>query len=78
MEVRRKVHARGVDGLEVDHRYRLDVVKKELRGLWWRWGTREEVMVGKESSDRIWSREQSERAALEFERIEGVEFSVED
>lgn len=78
MNIRRSVHAQGVDGLEAGHRYRLDVAPGSLRVLWWRWGTKEEVLVDQGSPERMLSQVQSEEPELECEEIEGVEFGVED
>jgi len=78
MKIRRSVHAQGVDGLEVGHRYRLDVVPEKLEGLWWRWGTKDEVLVDRGSPDCMLSRKQSEQVALNFDPIVGIEFNVED
>ena len=78
MKIRRSVHAQGVDGLEPGHRYRLDVAPGNLRRLWWRWGTKEEVLVNRGSPECMLSQVQSEEAELEFEGIDGVEFGVED
>ena len=77
MKIRRSVHAQGVDGLQPGHRYRLDVKAGALQGMWWRWGTKEDFLVNPDSSDRMWSADQSEQGALEFEPIEGLEFCVE-
>lgn len=78
MKVRRSVYAQGVDGLEVGHRYRLDVVPEKLQGLWWRWGTKDEVLVDERNPDRMLFPEQSEQVALEFGPIDGIEFNVEE
>ena len=78
MKIRRSVHAHGVDGLEPGHRYRLDVAPESLQGLWWRWGTKEEVLVDQSNPKCMLSQVQSEEAELEFEEIEGAEFGVED
>ena len=42
---RRGTKGCGVDGLKSGHRYRVDVAKGSLMGIWWRWGTKEEMMV---------------------------------
>ena len=78
MKIRRSIHAQGVDGLETGHRYRLDVKKGDLQGIWWRWGTKDDFLVDPDSSDRMWSADQSEQGVIEFEPIEGIEFGVED
>jgi len=78
MKVRRSVYAQGVDGLEVGHRYRLDVVPEKLQGLWWRWGTKDEVLVDERNPDRMLFPEQSEQVALDFGPIDGIEFNVEE
>ena len=78
MKIRRSIHAQGVDGLQSGHRYKLDVKFGDLQGMWWRWGTKDDFLVDPDSSDRMWSADQSEQVALEFEEIEGIEFSVED
>ena len=79
-KIRRSVHARGVDGLEPGHRYRLDVKRGELWGMWWRWGTKEGFLVDADSppGQRMWSPDQSEQSPLDFKPIEGIEFSVEE
>lgn len=79
MKTRRSVHAHGVDGLEPGHRYRLDVKRVELYGMWWRWGSREEYLVDPDTqgADRMWSPKHSEQSPLEFAPIEGIDFSVE-
>lgn len=78
MNIRRSMFAQGVDGLEVGHRYRLDVVPEKLEGLWWRWGTKNEVLVDRGSPGCMLFPEQSEQVALKFEPIAGIEFNVED
>ena len=78
MKIRRSVHVQGVDGLEAGHRYRLDVAPESLRGLWWQWGTKEEVLVDRDSPECMLTQTPSEQAELEFEKIDGIEFSVED
>ena len=77
-KIRRSVHAQGVDGLEVGHRYRLDVAPESLRGLWWRWGTKEEVLVDRDDPECMLAQTQSEQVELEFEIMDGIEFSVEN
>lgn len=77
---RESVHASGVDGLEPGHRYRLEVKREGLEGMWWRWGTKEDFLVDANSPEerRMWSADQSEKSPLDFEPIEGIEFSVEE
>lgn len=77
-KVRRSTQACGVDGLESGHRYSVDVCGKKLMGIWWRWGTKDDVMVDERSLDWDWSSFPPEQAPLEIEEIDGVEFSVED
>ena len=80
MKVRRSIHALGVDGLEPGHRYRLDVKRMELEGIWWRWGTKEDYLVDPDTqgAERMWNSGDSEQDVLVFEPIEGIEFSVEE
>lgn len=66
MEIRRGVHAQGVDELEVGHHYRLDEVPNRLEGLWWRWGTKDEG-----SPDSMLSPEQSEQVAFNLGPVIG-------
>lgn len=63
---RRSTDAFGADGLERGHRYKVDVKREGIEGIWWWWGDKEEVMV--EKGDKDWK--------LEFGEIEGVEFEV--
>ena len=78
MKIRRSVYAQGMDGLEAGHRYRLDVVPESLRGLWWRWGTKAEVLVDRDDPRSMLAQIWSKQAELDFEPIDGIEFSVED
>ena len=80
MKIRRSVHAHGVDGLEAGHRYRLDVKRGELYGMWWRWGAKEDYLVDHDTqgADRMWSPAHSEQSLLEFTPIEDIEFDVEE
>lgn len=41
----------GVDGLERGHHYKVDVARGGLMGIWWRWGTKEEILVEQGSLD---------------------------
>lgn len=43
----------GVNGLKSGKRYRVEVNRDMLDGIWWKWGEREEIMV--ERGDREWS-----------------------
>ncbi|KAL8805551.1 MAG: hypothetical protein Q9200_005391 [Gallowayella weberi] len=75
---RRSKLAQGVDGLEAGHRYRLDVAPEGFNNVWWRWGTKEENLMERGSAGCMLHWEDSEKAALVFKAIEGIEFSVED
>lgn len=77
-KIRRSTQGCGVDGLESGHTYRVDVARDKLMGLWWRWGTKEEILVDHSSRDWNLSSLQQEQSPLEVEHIEGVEFSVEE
>lgn len=81
IKIRRSKAAHGVDGLEAGHRYRLDVASTEPQYVWWRWGAKEDNLVDRETAvpaDCMLSSAQSEKAALVFEAIGGIDFSVED
>lgn len=75
---RRSVRGSGVDGLESGHRYRVDVEREAIEGVWWRYGTKEDVMV--EKGDRGWNLNEAgpEEGKLEVLEAEilGVEFEV--
>lgn len=75
---RRSVRGCGVDGLESGHRYRVDVEREAIEGVWWRYGTKEDVMV--EKGDRGWNLNEAgpEKGKLEVSEAEipGVEFEV--
>lgn len=77
-KARRSTLACGVDGLEPGHRYRVSVARAPLEAFWWRWGTKEEVLV--DTGGREWPVDTAEKedGALEIGEIEGVEFSVEE
>ena len=77
-KIRRSVHAQGVDGLEAGHKYRLDVRIEGLEHVWWRWGTKEEYLVDRGDEDCMWHSDQWEQGLLDFEPVDGIEFSVED
>lgn len=77
-KVRRSTKACGVDGLESGHRYRVDVARGELMGIWWRWGTKDDVLVDEGSLDWNLTSFPPEQAPLEIEPINGVEFRVEE
>ena len=79
MKIRRSKEAHGVDGLEPRHRYRLDVKHGELQGMQWRWGTKDDLLVDSDAqgADRMLSSVEWEQTPLDFERIQGVEFSIE-
>ena len=67
-----------VGGLESGDRYRADVTQGSLMEIWWRWGTREEIMIEPGSLRRNLTKLASEQAPLGIgQEIEGVEFSVE-
>lgn len=72
---RRSTDAFGVDRLERGHRYKVDVKREGIEGIWWWWGDKEEAMVEKGSKDWNLKLELS-GGELEFEEIEGVEFEV--
>lgn len=76
MGVRRSTKGCGVDGLERGHRYKVDVKREVVEGIWWWWGDKEEVLVEKGSKD--WNLAGLERGGgtLEVGEIEGVEFEV--
>lgn len=75
---RRSVHGCGVDGLESGHRYRVDVDREAIEGVWWRYGTKEDVMV--EEGSRDWNLSELEPGEGKLEvvggEIPGVEFEV--
>lgn len=77
-KIRRSTRACGVDGLESGHRYRVDVSRGKLMGIWWRWGTKDDVLVDEGSLDWNLSSLPPEQAPLEVGQIDGVEFSVEE
>ena len=79
LKIRRSTRACGVDGLEAGHRYKLDVPPENLRRKWWwQWGTRDEVLVDeRETAESMLYAEHSEQLALDFEPVDGIEFSVE-
>lgn len=77
-KIRRSTKGCGVDGLESDHSYRVDVSRDKLMGLWWRWGTKEDILVDSNSRDWNLTSVQQERSPLEVQHIEGVEFKVMD
>ena len=74
-KIRRSTRACGVDGLEGGHRYRLDVVRGQLMGIWWRWGMKDDVLV--EPGSREWNMIPPEPTPLEVGSVDGVEFCVE-
>lgn len=43
--MRRSSQGYRLDGLEDGHRYRIDVVSGALKGVWWRWGKMEDMVV---------------------------------
>lgn len=76
-KTRRSVLGCGVDGLESGHRYRVDVDREDIEGVWWRHGTKEDVMVEKGSRGRNLSEVEPEEGTLEVVgEIVGVEFEV--
>lgn len=77
-KIRRSTQGCGVDGLESGHSYRVDIAQHKLMGLWWRWGTKEEILVDPGSRDWNLSSLQKETSPLKVEHGEGVEFRVEE
>lgn len=77
LKIRRGTKCCGADGLESGHRYKVDIAPGSLIGIWWRWGTKEEIMV--EPGSLHWNLTElaPEQAPLKIGQIEGVEFSVE-
>ncbi|MCJ1340715.1 hypothetical protein MMC09_006011 [Bachmanniomyces sp. S44760] len=75
---RRSVAGCGVDGLESGHRYRVDVDREAIEGVWWRYGTKEDVIVDKGSRMRnLWEIERGEgNLEVVGGEIPGVEFQV--
>ena len=75
---RRSVQGCGVDGLESGHRYRVDVEREAIEGVWWRYGTKEDVMVEEGSQEWNLSEIEPEEGKLEVEGVgsPGVEFEV--
>jgi hypothetical protein len=80
LKIRRSTKGCGVDGLEAGHRYRVDVARGALMGLWWRWGTKDDgdILVDPGSTDWDLTSLSPEQAPLEVGLIDGVEFDVED
>lgn len=76
-KIRRSTSACGVDGLEEGHRYRLDVARGPLMGIWWRWGTKEDVLVDQGNLKWDLSSLSPEQTPLDVEPIDGVQFCVE-
>ena len=76
-KIRRSTTACGVDGLEAGHRYRVGVASGPLMGLWWKWGTKEEILVESGSLHRDFTQLEREQIPLEVGKVDGVEFSVE-
>ena len=76
MKIRRGTKGCGVDGLEPGHEYKVDVAKGSLMGIWWRWGTKEEILVEPGSLHWNLSDLAPEQSPLEIGNIEGVNFSV--
>lgn len=75
---RRSVQGCGVDGLESRHRYRVDVEMEAIEGVWWRYGTKEDLMT--EEGSREWNLSEVEPGGGKLElvggEIPGVEFEV--
>lgn len=68
--------AKGVDGLEPGHRYRLDVAEGPLR-VWWRWGTKDDILVdGSDVASRSLRSLKPEKSMPKFTPVEGIEFCV--
>ncbi|KAI9809559.1 MAG: hypothetical protein M1827_006794 [Pycnora praestabilis] len=77
-KTRRSVRGCGVDGLEAGHRYRVDVARGKLLGTWWRWGTKDDIMIDEGATDWNLSELEQEQVPLDFEQIDGVEFAIEE
>ncbi|KAL8953335.1 MAG: hypothetical protein Q9222_000797 [Ikaeria aurantiellina] len=77
---RRSTSAHGVDGLEAGHRYRLEVPKESLQLKWWKWGTKDDVLVDPASppATRMLRSLEGGKAKLSVAPIDGIEFSVEE
>lgn len=75
---KRSVQGCGVDGLESGHRYRVNVEREAIEGVWWRYGSKDDVMV--EEGSRKWNLAEIEPGEGKLEVIEkeisGVEFEV--
>ena len=74
--VRRSTMGRGVDGLEREHSYRVDVRKEAIEGMWWRWGKKRDFLV--EEGNLMWnlSELKPEEVTVKVGEIEGVEFRI--
>ena len=70
--------AKGVDGLEPGHRYRLDVAERPLR-MWSRWGTKDDVLVDKNDVANHTLRSlKPEKLMLKCTPVQRIEFCVEE
>lgn len=74
---RRSQFACGVDGIEPGHRYQVKVAKGPLMSFWWRWGTKEDVLVEPRSQGWPLYSLESEEGVVEVDEINDVEFTVE-
>ncbi|KAL8712687.1 MAG: hypothetical protein Q9220_003219 [cf. Caloplaca sp. 1 TL-2023] len=77
---RRSTRVRGVDGLEAGHRYRLDVSEEGLQLGWWKWGTKDDILVDPDSppNNRPLYSVEREYANLKVDAVDDIGFSVED
>ncbi|KAL9059831.1 MAG: hypothetical protein Q9206_001292 [Seirophora lacunosa] len=66
----------GVNGLESGKRYKVDVNRKKLGSVWWKWCEKEDVLV--EPGDRRWNlfEVESGEGEVRWEIGDGVEFEV--
>ena len=78
LKIRRSTKACGVDGLESGHRYKVNIARGALMGLWWKWGTKEEMLVEPGSLHWSFSELSPEQVPLEVGQIDEVEFNVEE
>ncbi|KAI4190290.1 MAG: hypothetical protein L6R41_000903 [Letrouitia leprolyta] len=58
----------GVDGLESGKRYGVDVNMEKLKGVWWQWGERDDILVeGGGASGTAWRLEDAEKGKGEVQ-----------
>ena len=78
-KIRRSTKGCGVDGLEGSRPcYKVDVSRGSLMGVWWRWGTKEEMLVDSGATEWTLSSLPAEQTPLEIEQIAGAQFSIGD